>query len=119
MSNNTPDYNNDLASAPIGDWADTNPRANTNRTGSSIELVNKIEELNKWLDLKSEYIEKLEKENKKLKEWLDVKEAMIKNCTAEIETQRQMKEFLGKIIGVVVIISGVGLVMDIIERIFE
>lgn len=35
------------------------------------ELVNKIEELNKWLDLKSEYIGKLEAENKKLKELLE------------------------------------------------
>lgn len=32
-------------------------------------LEQKVKELNWWLDLKSEYIEKLEKENKKLKEW--------------------------------------------------
>lgn len=43
-----------------GDWADTEPKNNTDRTASTIELVNKIEELNKWLDLKSEYINKLE-----------------------------------------------------------
>lgn len=57
-----------------GDWADTNPRANTDRTQSTIELVDKIEKLEtenrkltkwldskeKWLNLKSEYINKLE-----------------------------------------------------------
>lgn len=64
------DYENNLAFPPEGDWADTSPRANTDRTASTIELVNKIEKLNKWLDLKSEYIEKLEKENRELKEWL-------------------------------------------------
>lgn len=42
----------------------------TDRTQSTIELIEKIEQLTKWLDLKSEYIEKLEAENKKLKEWL-------------------------------------------------
>lgn len=56
-----------------GDWADTEPKNNTDRTASTIELINKIEELNKWLDLKSEYIEKLELENKKLKEALEDK----------------------------------------------
>ena len=35
-----------------------------------IRLEQQVKELNKWLDLKSEYIEKLETENKKLKEWL-------------------------------------------------
>lgn len=60
MSNNAPDYNDNLVFPPEGDWADTNPRSYTDRTASTIELVNKIEELNKWLDLKSEYIEKLE-----------------------------------------------------------
>lgn len=43
------DYENNLAFPPT-----------TDRTESTIELVNKIEELNKRLDLKSEYIEKLE-----------------------------------------------------------
>ena len=56
------DYENNLAFPPEGDWADTNPRANTDRTASTIELVNKIEELNKWLDLKAEYIVKLEQQ---------------------------------------------------------
>lgn len=64
------DYENNLAFKPIGDWADTEPKFNTDRTQSSLDLVDKIEELNKWLDLKSEYIEKLEKENRELKEWL-------------------------------------------------
>lgn len=64
------DYENNLAFKPIGDWADTEPKVNTDRTQSSVELVDKIAALTKWLDLKSEYIEKLEAENKKLKEWL-------------------------------------------------
>lgn len=64
------DYENNLAFPPEGDWSDTEPKNNTDRTASTIELVNKIEELNKWLDLKSEYIEKLEKENERLKWWL-------------------------------------------------
>lgn len=45
-----------------GDWADTDPKNNTDRTSSTIELINEIEKLNKWLDLKSEYIEKLEQQ---------------------------------------------------------
>lgn len=64
------DYENNLAFPPEGDWADTEPKANTDRTQSSLDLVDKIEELNKWLDLKSEYIGKLEKENERLKWWL-------------------------------------------------
>lgn len=56
------DYENNLAFPPEGDWTDTEPKNNTDRTASSIELINKIEELNKWLDLKSEYIEKLEQQ---------------------------------------------------------
>ena len=54
------DYENNLAFPPT-----------TDRTQSTIELVEKIEQLTKWLDLKSEYIEKLETENKKLKEQLE------------------------------------------------
>lgn len=64
------DYDNDLAFPPQGDWADTSPRANTDRTASTIELVNKIEEMTKWLDLKSGYIEKLEKKLDIAKEYL-------------------------------------------------
>lgn len=45
-----------------GDWADTKPKNNTDRTASTIELINEIEKLNKWIDLKSEYIEKLEQQ---------------------------------------------------------
>ena len=58
------DYENNLAFPPEGDWSDTKPKNNTDRTASTIEPVNKIEELNKWLDLKSEYIEKLEQQIK-------------------------------------------------------
>lgn len=54
------DYNNNLVYAPEGDWADTSPRANTDRTASTIELIDKIESLTSWVDIKSEYIVKLE-----------------------------------------------------------
>lgn len=43
---------------------------NTNRTESSCEMVDKIAELTKWLDLKSEYISKIEEKNKRLQELL-------------------------------------------------
>ena len=43
------DYENNLAFPPA-----------TDRTQSNDELVEKIEQLTKWLDLKSEYINKLE-----------------------------------------------------------
>lgn len=36
-----------------------------------MRLEQQVKELNKWLDWKSEYIEKLETENKKLKERLE------------------------------------------------
>lgn len=77
MSNNAPDYTDNLAFPPQGDWSDTQPKNNTDRTTSTIELVNKIEKLSKQLD---------------------VKEAMIKNYTAEIETHRQQIEEANKII---------------------
>lgn len=49
MSNNAPDYNNDLVFAP-----------KTNTDQSTEELIDKIEALNSWVDLKSEHIVKLE-----------------------------------------------------------
>lgn len=64
------DYENNLAFPPEGDWSDTEPKNNTDRTASTIELVNKIEGLNKWLDLKSEYISKIEEKNERLQELL-------------------------------------------------
>ena len=51
--NNTPDYNNNLAFAP-GDWSDSRVNTNTDRTATTIQLIEKIEEL--------------EKENKKLRD---------------------------------------------------
>lgn len=51
------DYENNLAFKPIGDWADTEPKVNTDRTQSSLELVDKIKELTE--------------ENAKLKELLE------------------------------------------------
>lgn len=39
------DYENNLAFKPIGDWADTEPKTNTDRTQSSLDLVDKIKEL--------------------------------------------------------------------------
>lgn len=50
---NTPDYKENLAFAP-GDWSDSRVKGNTDRTASSIQLIEKIEEL--------------EKENKKLRD---------------------------------------------------
>ena len=92
------DYENNLAFPPEGDWADTNPRANTDRTASTIELVNKIEELNKWLDLKSEYIGKLEGENAKLKELLNAcRDAMNDDeYWVQCDLIKQIDELLGE-----------------------
>lgn len=56
------------------------------------ELVEKIEGLNKWLDLKSEYIEKLEKENERLKWWL--REIVNNHRFTPISTaEKALKEF--------------------------
>lgn len=86
------DYENNLAFPPEGDWSDTEPKNNTDRTDSTIELVNKIEGLNKWLDLKSEYIEKLEKENERLKWWL--REIVNNHRFTPISTaEKALKEF--------------------------
>jgi len=46
MSNNTPDYENDLYFA-VGDQSDGAVVTNTDRTQQTIELVNKIEMLEK------------------------------------------------------------------------
>lgn len=54
------DYENNLAFPPQGDWSDTEPKNNTDRTASTIELIDKIESLTSWVDIKSEYIVKLE-----------------------------------------------------------
>ena len=51
--NNTPDYKENLAFAP-GDWSDSRVKTNTDRTASTIQLIEKIEEL--------------ETENKKLRD---------------------------------------------------
>lgn len=71
------DYKENLAFPPQGDWSDTQPKSCTDRTPQVLELIDRVaklekenKKLNKWLDLKSEYIAKLEKENKELKEWL-------------------------------------------------
>lgn len=54
--NNTPDYDNDLAFAP-GDWSDSRVNTNTDRTATTIKLIEKIEELeNKNKALKKELI---------------------------------------------------------------
>ncbi len=44
------DYENNLAFPPQGDWSDTEPKNNTDRTASTIELVNKIEQLSKQIE---------------------------------------------------------------------
>lgn len=45
------DYNENLAFPPQGDWSDIEPKNNTDRTASTIELVEKIEKLSKQLDI--------------------------------------------------------------------
>lgn len=50
---NTPDYKENLAFAP-GDWSDSRVNGNTDRTATTIKLIEKIEEL--------------EKENKRLRD---------------------------------------------------
>lgn len=50
------DYNENLAFAPDGDWAETKPVQNTDRTESTIELVEKIEKLSKQLNIAKEYL---------------------------------------------------------------
>ena len=45
------DYNENLAFPPQGDWSDTQPKNNTDRTASTIELVEKIEKLSKQLEI--------------------------------------------------------------------
>lgn len=54
--NNTPDYKNNLAFAP-GDWSDSRVNGNTDRTASTIHLIEKIEQL--------------EKENAQLRKWCE------------------------------------------------
>ena len=54
--NNTPDYNNNLAFAP-GDWSDSRVNGNTDRTATTIKLIEKIEQL--------------EKENAQLRKWCE------------------------------------------------
>lgn len=48
--NNTPDYTNNLAFAP-GDWSDSRVTGNTDRTVTTIRLIEKIEELQKKHDM--------------------------------------------------------------------
>ena len=51
MTNNAPDYADNLAFPPQGDWSNTEPKSNTDRTDSTIELVGKIEKLSKQLEI--------------------------------------------------------------------
>lgn len=51
MTNNAPDYTDNLAFPPQGDWSDTQPKFHTDRTASTIELVDKIEKLSKQLKI--------------------------------------------------------------------
>lgn len=56
MTNNAPDYAENLAFPPQGDWSDTQPKNNTDRTASTIELVEKIEKLSKQLGIAKDFI---------------------------------------------------------------
>jgi len=51
MTNNAPDYTDNLAFPPQGDWSDTQPKNNTDRTQSSCDMVDKIEKLSKQLEI--------------------------------------------------------------------
>ena len=51
MTNNAPDYDDNLAFQPQGDWSDTQPKNNTDRTQSSCDMVDKIEKLTKQLEI--------------------------------------------------------------------
>lgn len=62
MSNNAPDYENNLAFPPQGDWSDTQPKNNTDRTASTIELINKYEQLTKQLEIAIDALKKVESE---------------------------------------------------------
>ena len=50
-----------------GDWSDKGEKVNVNtdRTESTIGLIEKVEELTKWLDMKTEYIATLEERLRK------------------------------------------------------
>ena len=82
--NNTPDYNN-LAFAP-GDWSDSRVNGNTDRTASTIQLVEKIEEL--------------EKENAQLRKWCEEFNALTvaeenKKLRDAIKFQNEFIAFVG------------------------
>ena len=79
--NNTPDYNNNLAFAP-GDWSDSRVTNNTDRTASTIQLVEKIEEL--------------EKENAQLRKWCEEF-----NALTVAEENSKLKQLLAKAQGCV------------------
>lgn len=51
MTNNAPDYKDNLVFLPQGDWSDTEPKSNTDRTQSSCDMVDKIEKLSKQLEI--------------------------------------------------------------------
>lgn len=50
------DYNENLAFPPEGDWAETKPVQNTDRTKSTIELVVKIERLSEELNIRNDLL---------------------------------------------------------------
>lgn len=70
-----------------GDWADKGEKVNVNtdRTESTIQLVEKIEELNGWLDLKTEYISSLEK---RILEMVDI----LKECRLFVDLCKDTPE---------------------------
>ena len=62
------DCNENLAFPPEGDWAETKPVQNTDRTESTIELVEKIERLEKDKDL---LIQVLLRHKPELRGWVE------------------------------------------------
>ena len=87
--NNTPDYENDLAFAP-GDWSDSRVNGNTDRTASTIQLIEKIEQLEKEnkklrdaIEFQSEFINFVGKESKDI--LLTVQRAFLKMEQSDVK----------------------------------
>ena len=76
---NTPDYKNNLAFAP-GDWSDSRVNTNTDRTATTIQLIEKIEELEKENSkIKDKHDALIVGEQFLISEWYKLKQ-LLKEC---------------------------------------
>lgn len=106
------DYENNLAFEPVGDWADKGEVAITNRTQSSLDLVDRIEELtkeNKKLDKIIEYCIQLQEDKTKdygflllkytkLKELLkECREYIISECYDDSRLYNRQEKIITKV----------------------